>query len=191
MTIDADPMPPAPGTSTTAALRGIPSSLIIGAIALLVVLVSLPRFHAHAVDANHQDARISLDVLGAVAFDPALPDELARLDGPGALLRLVSSVPALAHRFPDARSAPDTGQLLHHGYRIDTGFVVEGLESRPALVAWPDELGRTGDAAFALTADGRLFGHENRGLWSSGASPLRRVELSDQGWVELRGPRRP
>jgi len=162
--------------------------MLVSAIALLVVLVSLPRFQAHAVDANQSDARITLDVLGAVVFDPELEDGLAALEGPDALLRLVAAVPALSHRFPDARAADGSGQLVHHGYRVDTGFVLDGLESWPALVTWPEEFGVSGGAAFALTRDGRIFGHPNRGLWSAGESPLRTADLSDEGWVIVRGP---
>ncbi len=186
---DPAPLATAPSASVQAAMRGVPAGILIGAIALLVVLVSLPRFHAHAMDANRADARITLDVLGAEAFNPGLAEELVLQSGPGALTRLLRNTPALTHRFPDARVSEDTGQFLHHGYRVDTGFVLDGVESWPALVSWPDRFTDTGDAAFALTADGRLFGHPNRGLWSGGQSALRSVDLSDEGWTLLRPAR--
>lgn len=187
---DAATLAAAPNSAAQAAIRGVPSELLIGAIALLVVLVSLPRFHAHALDANRSDARITLDVLGAEAFSGELSDELLLASGPGALTRLVRQTPALTHRFPDARTSTDTGQFLHHGYRVDTGFVLDGIESWPALVTWPDRFTDSGDAAFALTADGRMYGHPNRGLWSGGQSALRSVDLSDEGWTLIR-PARP
>lgn len=187
---DAATLAAAPNSAAQAAIRGVPSGLLIGAIALLVVLVSLPRFHAHALDANRSDARITLDVLGAEAFSGELSDELLLASGPGALTRLVRQTPALTHRFPDARTSTDTGQFLHHGYRVDTGFVHDGIESWPALVTWPDRFTDSGDAAFALTADGRMYGHPNRGLWSGGQSALRSVDLSDEGWTLIR-PARP
>ena len=200
--MESRPVPPTPAPGPDDALRphsagpsdisgrraprGVPAGLLIAAIALLVVLVSLPRFHAHAMDANRADARITLDVLGAAAFKGDLSSSLSLAEGPGALSRLVGETPTLTHRFPDARVAEDTGQFLHHGYRVDTGFVLDGLESWPALVTWPDRFTDTGDAAFALTRDGRMFGHPNRGLWSGGGSGLRTVDLSDESWVLLR-----
>ena len=138
------------------------------------------------MDANRTDARITLDVLGAVAFSDELAPDLVPQSGPEALTRLLRQTPALTHRFPDARVSEDTGQFLHHGYRVDTGFVLDGIESWPALVSWPDRFTDTGDAAFALTADGRMYGHPNRGLWSGGRSALRNVDLSDEGWTLLR-----
>lgn len=100
-------------------------------------------------------------------------------------MALVDGDDALSHRFPDARPAPDTGQLLHHGYRIDTGYLVEGFLRHPALVAWPNRYGRSGDVAYVLTADGRLHGHPNGGLWSAGTAGLMDADLSDEGWVLL------
>jgi len=189
-TSDESSLAEAPNRPVQASIGGVPSGLLIGAIALLVVLVSLPRFHAHAMDANRADARITLDVLGAEAFSADLSQDLLLERGPGALSRLVQETPALKHRFPDARVSGDTAQFLHHGYRVDTGFVLEGVESWPALVSWPDRFTDTGDAAFALTADGRMYGHPNRGLWSGGGSALRSVDLSDEGWTLIR-PARP
>jgi hypothetical protein len=189
-TSESGPLGTAPDAPAQASSLGVPSGLLIGAIALLVVLVSLPRFHAHAMDANRADARITLDVLGAMAFSEEHAADLVPQSGPEALTRLLRETPALTHRFPDARVSEDTGQFLHHGYRVDTGFVLDGIESWPALVSWPDRFTDTGDAAFALTADGRMYGHPNRGLWSGGQSALRSVDLSDEGWKLLR-PARP
>ena len=185
-----DSSPPAATDPThSSSMRGVPAGLLVGAIALLVILVSLPRFHAHALDANRADARITLDVLGSEAFSSDLPGELGLADGPGALIQLVAATPSLDHRFQDARPSEDAGQFLHHGYRVDTGFVLEGIQSWPALVTWPDTYTESGDAAFALTRDGRLFGHTNGGLWSGGESALRTVDLSDEGWTLLRPAR--
>ncbi len=181
------PRPEADGAPAT--MRGVPGGLLVAVIALLVVLVSLPRFHAHTLDANRADARITLDVLGAEVFSSDLAGELGLADGPDVLIQLVRATPALAHRFPDARMANDAGQFLHHGYRVDTGFVLEGIRSWPAIVTWPDRFTESGDAAFALTRDGRLFGHPNGGLWSGGQSALRTVDLSDEGWALLRPAR--
>jgi len=168
------------------ASRGVPASILIGTIALLVILVSLPRFRAHALDANRADARLALSVLGTVVFDPEWTGEAPGVRG---LLGVIESTPPLAHRFPDARPATDRGQLLHHGYRFDTGLVLDGVKERPALVAWPDEYGKSGDVAYALAADGRLWGHLNGGLWTAGDRGLVVADLSDEGWVLLRAAR--
>ncbi len=168
--------------------RGVPASILIGTIAVLVILVSLPRFRAHALDANRADARVALNVLGTVVFDPEWTGE-APGTGARGLLGVIESTPPLAHRFPDARRAADSGQLLHHGYRFDTGMVLDGMRERPVLVAWPDEYGKSGDVAYALAADGRLWGHLNGGLWTAGDRGLVVADLSDEGWVLLRAAR--
>jgi hypothetical protein len=170
------------------ASRGVPASILIGTIAVLVILVSLPRFRAHALEANRTDARVALNVLGTVVFDPSWTGE-SGADGARGLLRVIESTPPLAHRFPDARAAAESGQLVHHGYRFDTGMVRTGVTERPALVAWPDEYGKSGDVAYALASDGRLWGHLNGGLWTAGDRGLVVADLSDEGWVLLRTAR--
>ena len=39
--------------------EGVPGALIVATIAILVVMVSLPRFRAHVLDANRDDARLA------------------------------------------------------------------------------------------------------------------------------------
>ncbi|MEM1449635.1 MAG: hypothetical protein AAF957_04745 [Planctomycetota bacterium] len=168
--------------------RGVPASILIGTIAVLVVLVSMPRFRAHAIHANRKDARIALDLLGAAVFAPEADERVAQT-----LPQVIAASASLRHRFPDARpvaAATTAGvQLLHHGYRIDTGYVIAGVERRTALVAWPDRFGVTGDVAYALTGDGAMWGHANGGLWSAGEQELATADLADEGWVPIRGPR--
>ncbi|MEM9383383.1 MAG: hypothetical protein AAGB93_25800 [Planctomycetota bacterium] len=179
----------ATAANVRAGSRGVPASILIATIAVLVVVVSLPRFRAHAIDANRKDARVALDLLGSAVFAPALPSRVAERAS-RTLPDVIRSSAALQHRFPDARAVAAAAgvQLLHHGYRIDTGWVIEGVERRPALVAWPDRYGVTGDVAYALTGDGALWGHPNAGLWSAGEQELAVADLADEGWARLRGP---
>ena len=170
--------------------------LLIGAIAVLVVVVSMPRFRAHVLEANREDAQLTLTLLGSRVFEEPLPGE-ATNEAPAmafGILDLVKATKRLDHRFPDARSTSTAGELLHHGYRFATGFVLEGLSRRGALVAWPNDYGRSGDIAYATTADGVLWGHPNRGLWSGAdRTPKQQgnnqglliVDLSDEGWVKV------
>ncbi len=197
-------------TSGTEA-RGIPAALLIGSIALLVVLVSLPRFRAHVLDGNRADARVALRILGTAVFEPnplgrldrtsedahlrglspredrreARTNAQPRSDEALSLYDVVRLSDWLHHRFPDARPLAGPTGLLHHGYRIDTGYVLDGPLRRPALVAWPDVFGRSGDAAFARTAEGSVFRHPNGGLWSGAGRDLTLVDLSDESWQAL------
>lgn len=171
--------------SDTAEAEGVPAALLVGAIALLVGLVSLPRFRAHVLRANRIDAPVTLDLLGAYVFSDDWQRSRQEDGAPDNLFALIEGEERLRHRFPDARrfAGPDGETiLLHHGYLFGTGILVDGALRHPALVAWPSEFGRTGDAAFIKTGAGRTFGHDNRGLWSGRGSPLVEADLSDEGW---------
>ena len=165
--------------------EGVPAALIVGAIALLVVLVSLPRFRAHVLRANRIDAPVTLDILGAYVFSEEWQRARTEDGAPDSLFAVIESEERLRHRFPDARrfEGPDGETiLLHHGYLFGTGILIDGALRHPALVAWPSEYGRTGDAAFVKTGSGRTYGHDNRGLWSGSGNPLIEADLSDEGW---------
>lgn len=183
MTTDANAPASEAAGQAVAEVRGLPSGVLIGAIALLVVLVSLPRFRAHVLSSNREDAQLALVILAPVVFEQQWPEKLRVTDDAPDLSHVVDLTPALAHRFPDARSLEASSGLLHHGYRIDTGFVHDGPLHRPALVAWPDDYGRSGDAAYAITADGTVYAHPNGGLWSGSGRTLALVDLSDESWV--------
>lgn len=173
----------------TGEAEGVPAALIVGAIALLVVLVSLPRFRAHVLRANRADATNTLNRLGAYVFAEKWQAALVPEKTPQNLFALIEFEPRLTHRFPDARRAQaDSGgvQLLHHGYLFDTGQVMDGSFSVPALVAWPAEFGRTGDAAYARTKEGAVYAHRNGGLWSGVNDGLFHADLTDEGWRRVR-----
>lgn len=174
--------------------NGIPAALLVSAIAVLVVVVSMPRFRAHVLDANREDAKRTIGLLGGAVFHNTLPrglpltffvDGMAPATVPAnqgdlvpedaGLYELVRDVKRLHHRFPDARPTGTAGELLHHGYRFATGYLHRNSVEEAALVAWPDAYGKSGDLAFATTSDGSIYGHPNRGLWS-GADRAAAVE---------------
>ena len=217
-----DPVPAKPGRPIGG---GIPAALLVGAIAVLVVVVSMPRFRAHVLEANREDAQLTIGLLGGAVFQRTLPQgsplsnsttspgdaELQQMMAQG-LYGLVEGVERLKHRFRDARRTDTPGELLHHGYRFATGYVLTGLAEENALVAWPNTYGKSGDLAFATIEDGSIYAHPNRGLWS-GADPLApadggastpqatdlrsggsqgllNVDLSDESWVMIKKPSR-
>lgn len=174
-----------------AASEGVPGAWIVGTIALLVVLVSLPRFRAHVLEANRKDARLTLALISQRVFEPEWQSALPEGTAPGDLYSVIQIDDRLRHRFPDARQPEGRHELLHHGYLFDTGHVViDGLRT-PALVAWPDLFGRTGDLAFARTGDGAVYVHANEGLWSGAGSVLMDADLADEGWRRISAPTAP
>lgn len=168
---------------------GVPGALIVATIAILVVMVSLPRFRAHVLDANRDDARLALGLLSERIFAPEWQAGLEGSLAPEDLHGVISSDARLNHRFPDARSLEVQGGLhdvlLHHGYLFDTGHVVVNGTRVPALVAWPEIYGRSGDMAYARTGDGALYAHGNEGLWSGVAGALMDADLADEGWQQV------
>lgn len=176
-------------TPAGARSEGVPGAMIVGTIAILVVLVSLPRFRAHALDANRADARLALGLLSERIFAPDWQAGMAGVSAPDDLHEVIRRDARLDHRFPDARRVDAPGGLhdvlLHHGYLFDTGHVVvDGLRI-PALVAWPEVYGRSGDMAYARTGDGAVYAHGNDGLWSGVTGALMDADLADEGWLQL------
>lgn len=172
--------------------EGVPGAWIVGTIALLVVLVSLPRFRAHVLDANRDDARLALGLLSERIFAPEWQAGVAGATAPDDLHEVIRQDARLDHRFPDARRVEAPGGahdvLLHHGYLFDTGHVVVDGVRVPALVAWPDVYGRSGDLAYARTGDGAVYAHGNDGLWSGVAAALMDADLADEGWRRVVAP---
>ena len=161
---------------------GVPPMVLVGVIALLVVLVSLPRFRAHVVRANRADAPIVLGLLAAEVNGTRAGAENGA--PPETLHRMVLDTRSLRHRLRDARALATDAQVLdHHGYLFATGRVQVGVSSSPALVAWPTRFGETGDWAYAIDRTGNIHVHPNGGLWSGSERPLMDVDLGDEAWV--------
>ncbi len=157
-----------------AALRVFGVSLwgvaLLLAVGTLVVLVSLPRLRALTVRTGELDARSTLRLLA----------ERLELPEPGTTLgQALSAVPGLRRPLQDARLFSGGRILAHHGYC----FELLNDEVGPVLVAWPQDWGQTGFAAFALRPDG-LLGHPNaEGHWN-GVRGLQ-VDLAPEAWQPL------
>ena len=53
---------------------GVPAVLLVGAIAVLVIVVSMPRFRAHVLDANRVDAEQTIELLSLIHIsEPTRP----------------------------------------------------------------------------------------------------------------------
>jgi hypothetical protein len=120
-------------------------------IAIVVVLVSLPRLRRFALRENETDAIAMLRVLAvdAVANREALAE--------GGLSALLAASTHHRVRLEDVEVLGD-GRLRRHGYVFES---VRGAEGRSVLLAWPWEHGRTGLAAFATEPGGLVFGLPN------------------------------
>jgi hypothetical protein len=131
-------------------------------IALVVVLVSLPRLRRFALRENETDAIRMLRVLS----DDALGNGEALASGN--LAALLASSADHHVRLEDVEVL-DGGRLRRHGY------VFAGLEpvaGRFVLIAWPWEHGRTGLGAFAIEPGGEPLGLPNSdGRFSGPGSP--------------------
>lgn len=130
--------------------------LCLCAVVAVLVLVTLPRLRAFALEENEGDARALLGMIGAsgvvLAAEPGTP--IAELPMRGR---------SLATETGRARNLRGGAQLRLHGYLFDLVSSSEG----PVLRAWPFEHGRTGHGAFVLTADGALLANVNAsGRWS-------------------------
>jgi len=120
-------------------------------IAIVVVLVSLPRLRRFALRENETDAIAMLRILAA----DALENREALVAG--GLSALLASSTAHRIRLEDVEVLED-GRLRRHGYVFESARDVEG---RAVLLAWPWEHGRTGIAAFAVEPGGPVFGLPN------------------------------
>jgi hypothetical protein len=153
--------------------------LTLAAVALVVLLVSLPCLRDFAVRENQRDAQSLLSKLASIVTLAAARDPAAPID----LASLLAARPALAQRLPDAEVGPDA-LLRHHGYlfaarRDPTGGV--------ALCAWPLDHGRTGLHAYLYLAGRGLYAHPNGGRWSGEVEPAPSELVPSVGWVAL-GP---
>lgn len=180
-------LPPVRAAAAPAAVReegGVPPMALVAVIALLVGLVSLPRFRAHVVRANRADAPV---VLGLLAAQVNGGDAIREAGGPETLFQLIQDTRSLRHRLRDARALAIDPQVVdHHGYLYATGRIQAGGGPRPALVAWPLRFGETGDHAYAIARDGVTYVHSNGGLWSGADRALMDVDLQDERWIPTR-----
>jgi hypothetical protein len=133
--------------------RGI--SFVDGAtlalIAIVVVLVSLPRLRRFALRENETDAIRMLRILSAEAL--ANPDALEA----GDLSNLLAACTVQRVRLEDVEVLGE-GRLRRHGYVFEA---VRDPGGRLVLLAWPWEQGRTGLGVFGAEPGGPLVGMPN------------------------------
>jgi hypothetical protein len=164
----------------------------LAAIAVVIVLVSLPRLRSFALRENESDAVYLLRVVGenlragtVEAADAAPPN----------LVELLRNDADLERRLQDCHDLGE-GRVVRHGY------LFEAYEPEPgcwALRAWPYRHGQTGRRAFAWFPDIGLRVHLNRGARfdgpdvppgepasSSGGASWHGAAKQENGWREAR-----
>jgi hypothetical protein len=171
---------PATTTATATSTRGLTwiDRLTLVAIALVVVLVTLPVLRRFGVRENERDALRMLRILSA---EPASGGRR----GATTLADLAAVDTTLARRLEDLERLDD-GRLRRHGYLFDVAQLRSG---EPVLLAWPWEHGQTGLGAFAWTPRRGVIGHANRdGRYSGPEAAIEPGDLLAGEWVGM--PRR-
>jgi hypothetical protein len=144
----------------------------VAAVVAVLILVSLPRLHAFALEENETDA---------ASLTRQLIQALAGVESEQpTLLELVGAL-GMEARTDDLEWIADGRILRRHGYL----FELSGGASRASLSlrAWPWTYGETGRAAFQGTANGAVRRHPNPGGdWSGPEFPPR---LAAGGWLDL------
>lgn len=153
--------------------------LTLGAVALVVLLVSLPRLQDLAVRENEGDARWLTARLGE------LVTELEQ--APGDIRVLLQGQPTLTRQLDDAEFL-DGGRLLRrHGYLFElvaTGDAPAGC-GVAAVRAWPWDFQRTGRQAYLWRCGEPLRTHDNvEERWSGRQRPPDALALAD-GWRSI------
>ena len=152
--------------------------LCLCAVALVVVIVSLPRLRDFAVRENERDAIRYARDLSALAetLDPS-PDEEG--DVPVQTIGTVLANADRASLLQDAELLHQGTLLRRRGYLFDLFRAAEGGW---VVRAWPWEHGTTGLGAFVALSDGRAFGHPNPTRdWSGPDHPPRLAEIVPLG----------
>ncbi|HEV8113250.1 MAG TPA: hypothetical protein VGR31_10795 [Planctomycetota bacterium] len=153
---------------------------VLGLIALVVVLVSMPRLRRFALRENETDAIRALRVLADDAL--AGPDALRSGDLGG----LLAASSTHRVRLEDVEVLDD-GRLRRHGYLFSATEVAPG---RTVLLAWPWDHGRTGLAAFAIEPGADPVGVANEDGRFSGPDrpPPADLDREDTGWSRITSP---
>ncbi len=164
--------------------------LTLGAIGVVVVVVTLPVLRGFGLRENERDAMRMLRVLAAEPMSAASAShtggDVVHAGGAQATLsHLATQDRGIQRRLEDLETLPD-GRLRRHGYLFD---VVAAGPGQPMLRAWPWEHGQTGRGAFVWTPRQGLLGFRNTdGRFSGpGAAPTA-AEVLAGGWVRM--PRR-
>ena len=157
-------------------LRAI-DALTLGAIAAVVLVVSLPRLRDFALRENEADA---LRLTGRLA-------DVVRAAEPGVrradLRELIGLAPALSRQLDDAEFLDDGRCLRRHGYLFAAVAEDAAAAGDLWIAAWPWKHGRTGRVAFAWTAELGLVGHPNADGAFSGVAA--RPPRPDAAWRRI------
>lgn len=138
-------------------------ALVVGALCVVVGLVSLPRLADYVRHSNEQDARMALGLLGPACFPSGAVTPAGDPSDLGAW------GPSLRHRLQDARPLEDASALLYHGYL----FALRRTQTDETwLVAWPRQGGRTGSAVLA---------------WAPGRGALHALPACQARWTDAGG----
>jgi hypothetical protein len=178
-----------------AAARGLSwiDRLTLGAIGLVVVVVTLPVLRGFGLRENEHDAMRMLRVLAAEPLSPANASPahvaVARASalggGQATLSYLAAQDRGIRRRLEDLETLPD-GRLRRHGYLFDVVAVGPG---EPMLRAWPWEHGQTGRGAFVWTPRHGILGFRNTdGRYSGPDAAPSAADVRSGGWVRM--PRR-
>ncbi len=113
---------------------------VVGALLLVVCLVSLPRLADYVSRTNEADARVALALLGQDCFPDGTSEPV------WALADMAGWSPTLRHRLVDARPLEGAEGLLYHGYLFALRPTTDG---QTWLIAWPRRGECTGAAVYA------------------------------------------
>jgi len=154
-------------------------ALTLGAVAVVVLLVSLPRLQDLAVRENEGDARWLTARLGELCAEPA--------SAPGDIRALLESQPTLTRLLDDAEYLEGGRLLRRHGYLFE---IVAAQDERAGcgaatVRAWPWNHERTGRSAYLWRCGEPLRAHANaQGRWS-GVARRPEVAAVGDGWRTL------
>ncbi|MCY2958591.1 MAG: hypothetical protein NTY35_00335 [Planctomycetota bacterium] len=173
------------GTSANTTIRTLSwvDRLTLGAIGVVVVLVTLPVLRGFGLRENERDALRMLRVLSA---EPAAGAGLDAAGQQASLAELAGRDRVLHRRLEDLEMLSD-GRLRRHGYLFDVSALGTG---EPMLRAWPWDHGQTGRGAFIWTPRRGIQGYRNGdGRFSGPEAPPQAADvLAGDGWVPM--PRR-
>jgi hypothetical protein len=143
-------------------------NLALGAVAVLLFLVSVPRVHELALQDNQRDAQSAVRVLAEAAFPASATEKLSPYE---------LSV-ALSERLRDVRFHKDSGLIQRHGYLFEVSSDTKGSD---LIRAWPVDHGETGVMAYMMDNDSPLRTHRNSNATWSGVS-MARPTGEETGW---------
>lgn len=148
--------------------------LTLCAVAVVVLLVSLPRLQDLAVRENEGDARWLTERLGEIG---------GRLEGaPQDIRGLLEAQPTLTRLLDDAEYLEDGRLLRRHGYLFEVAGGAGTGCGLSAVRAWPWRYERTGRQAYLWRCGEPLRANANaHGRWSGPQRPPEFAALAD-GW---------